>query len=168
MKNLFLIAIIVLGFSGVSFAADGVTATATSSATIITPITITKNADLNFGNLAVNATAGTVALPAAALATRVASGGVTLPAVNGTPTAAKFTVTGLAGSIYTISLPASIVLTSGLNTMTYTTSFSPASLGALTSGDNIIYVGGTLTVGASQLAGTYTNATDLVVRVDYN
>jgi hypothetical protein len=170
MKKLFLFAIVVLGFSAVSFGQLGVTDIASSSATIITPITIAKNVDLNFGNIAVNNQAGTVLLPAVTgTPTRVASGGVTLPAINGTVTAAKFTVTGLAGSTFTISLPASIELTSGTSDkMTYSTSISPTSPSILTGGTSIVYVGGTLVVGASQPAGTYTNASGLVVRVDYN
>jgi len=39
------------------------TASAPASATIVTPIGITKMVDMNFGNIAVKGTAGTVVLP---------------------------------------------------------------------------------------------------------
>ena len=75
--------------SGTAF--TQVTATATASATILAPIALTKTVDMNFGNLAVNATPGTIELsPASA---RTATGGVTfLPSNAGTITAASFEV----------------------------------------------------------------------------
>src|ERR1700760_237351 len=62
-------------------------ATASASANIVTPITIAKTVDMNFGNVAVSATtAGTTVLVPAG--TRTATGGVTLPAITGTVAAA--------------------------------------------------------------------------------
>ena len=64
MKNISKViatAAIAIAFSNSSFAQA--TATAAASATIITPITIVKNVDMNFGNVAVSASlAGTVVL----------------------------------------------------------------------------------------------------------
>jgi len=172
MKNLFLIALIVLGFSINSFAQTGVTDVASASASIITPITIQKNVDLNFGNLAVNATSGHVVLTPALATTRTPDGGVTLPPTNlGTISAAKFTVTGLAGSVFSINMPATIDLknsSDATKTMTLHTSFSPATGSTITGGSIFLYVGGTLDVNGSKLAGSYTNTTELIVRVDYN
>src|SRR5512133_3062167 len=89
---------------GLAFSANilAQTATATASATIVTPISIAKNAlgDLNFGSIAVTAVAGTVALPASATPTRIAAGGCSLPAVIGTVAAATFTVTGQPNATY--------------------------------------------------------------------
>jgi hypothetical protein len=145
-----------------------VTATATTSATIITPIAISKSVDMNFGNVAVSPTiAGTVQLSTGN--TRTASGGVTLPAVGGTVSSAKFTVTGVAGSTYSISLPASVSLVNGANTMTVNAFTStPSGTGALAGGTQDILVGATLNVAAAQAAGLYTNTTGLVVTVNYN
>src|SRR5664279_2048990 len=95
---LFAAIVLVSGFTTVS---AQVTATAIGSATIITPISIAKNVDMNFGNIAVSATAGSVVLTPAG--TRSIIGGVTLPAVAGTVTAAQFTVSGL--SLIHISEP---------------------------------------------------------------
>ncbi|MDP3436251.1 MAG: DUF4402 domain-containing protein, partial [Bacteroidales bacterium] len=99
--KIFTLAIIALGFSTASFAQ--VSATANASGTIVTPIAITKTVDLNFGNIAVSATGGTVILAPAG--TRTITGGVTLPANTGTVTAAEFNVTGQSGYTYSITLP---------------------------------------------------------------
>jgi len=167
MKNLLALAIIILGFSAVSFAQ--VSATATATTTIITPIAITKSVDMNFGNVASSVTAGTVVLPAAITPTRTITGGVTLPATAGTVAAAKFTVTGLAGYTYSIALsPATVTLTSGSNTMSAGTFTStPSTAGVLNSGTQDILVGATLNVGSSQAAGLYTS-TAFTVTVNYN
>jgi hypothetical protein len=166
MKKLFIIAVAVLGFSAATFAQ--VSATASTSATIITPIAISKSIDMNFGNIAVSPTIpGTVVLPTSG--SRTQTGGVTLPVTTGTVAAAKFTVTGLAASTYSITLPGTITLTSGANTMTVGSFTStPSSTGVLTGGTEDILVGATLNVAAAQAAGSYTNAAGLVVTVNYN
>jgi hypothetical protein len=164
--KIFTLAIIALGFSTASFAQ--VSATATASGTIVTPIAITKTVDLNFGNMAVSATAGTVILAPAG--TRTITGGVTLPANTGTVTAAEFNVTGQAGYTYSITLPTTpTTVASGANTMTVNAFTStPSSTGTLTAGAETIKVGATINVGANQAAGTYTSATPFTVTVNYN
>jgi hypothetical protein len=161
---LFAAIVLVSGFTTVS---AQVTATATGSATIITPIAISKTTDMNFGNVAVSATAGTVILTPAS--TRSITGGVTLPAVNGTVAAAAFAVTGLGASTYSITLPSTYTITSGANNMTVNAFTStPSGTGALTAGAQTVQVGATLNVAASQAAGTYVNATGFNVTVNYN
>ena len=91
--------------------AQGVSTTATATATIVTPLAIARNADLSFGDLAVNATPGTVALTAAAAPVRTPLGGVSLVTGATAITAARFTVTGASGAAYTIALPANGVVT---------------------------------------------------------
>jgi len=167
MKNLFLVAIAILGFSAASFAQ--VQATATTSARIITPIAISKSVNLDFGAVAVSpTTAGTVVLVPAG--TRSKTGGVTLPVTTGTVSAAKFTVTGLDLSTYSIALPGDITLSDGASHEMIVGTFTstPSSTGVLSSGTQDIFVGATLNVGAAQAAGLYTNAADLVVTVNYN
>ena len=167
MKNLLALAIIVLGFTATSFAQ--VTATASTTATIITPIAIEKDVDMNFGNIAVSPTlGGTVVLPTSGARTK--TGGVTLPVVTGTVSAASFTVTGEGNSTYSITLPSSaITLTSPSGTMTVENFVStPSNTGALNNGSQEVKVGATLNVGAAQPAGTYTNESSLFVTVNYN
>jgi len=170
MKNgtkLAFAAIALIGFSSSSFAQA--TATATATATIVTPISITKTVDMNFGNVAVQtATGGTVIMTPAGV--RTPSGGVTLPAVFGTVTAASFTVNGQGTYTYAITLPATATtLTSGANTMTATVFTStPSATGALTAGTQTLNVGATLNVAAAQGAGLYVSGTPFSVTVNYN
>ena len=168
MKKVLVLAIVVLGFAASSFAQ--VTATASTTATIITPIAITKTVDMNFGNIAVSPTlGGTVVLPTAG--SRTLTGGVTLPVVTGTVTAASFTVTGEGSSTYSITLPSSAITMNGPSSATMTVQnfvSNPSGTGTLSSGSQQIKVGATLNVTAAQAAGTYTNTSGLFVTVNYN
>ena len=164
--KIFTLAIAIIGFSATSFAQS---ATATATSTIVTPIAIAKTVDMNFGNVAVFGSAGTVVLAPAG--TRSATGGVTLPATSGTIAAAEFTITGQTGYTYSITLPSTATtVTSGSNNMTVTAFTSnPDGTGTLTSGTQTLKVGATLNVGASQAAGTYVSApTGFEVKVNYN
>ena len=171
MRNftkLFALAIVMIGLSSTtSFAQDD--ATATASATIITPITITKNVDMNFGNIAVQAgTGGTAVL--ATDNSRTRTSGVTLPTFStGSPTAASFTVEGEENYTYAITLPTTVTILNGVNEMDVDTFTSdPDATGVLTLGTQTLKVGATLHVAAGQAPGTYTNTTDLTVTVNYN
>jgi hypothetical protein len=172
MKKFFAFGILMLAFTASTFAQ--VSATASASATIITPIAINKTADMNFGNVASSTLAGTVVLtPAGARST---TGGVTLPTTAGTVTAAAFTVTGQADFTYSITLPAgATTITSGGNSMTVNVWASATNpVGAvLTGGTSTLTVGATLNVGASQAAGAYSSSNaggsgDFTVTVNYN
>lgn len=174
MKKLMKICLVIgtVLFAGNSLSAQNF-ATADAIATIVTPIAITNVTDLNFGNVAVDATPGTVAM-APATAVRTPGGGCTLPSTTGTVTAAEFTVTGEAGYTYSITLPAGVTtLTNGAAaTMTVDTwTSSPASPGTIGAGN--LFVAGTLHVGASQTPGLY-QATfvggtgEFTVTVNYN
>ena len=149
-----------------------VTASATATAIVVTPIGITKTVDMNFGNLAVSTSAGTVVLtPAGA---RSITGGVTLPANTGTVAAASFDVTGESNYTYSITLPSTdytLTRVSGSETMVVNTFVSTPTVGsggALTAGSQTLTVGATLNVSGSQVGGTYTNATGFDVTVNYN
>ena len=159
--------VLIISCAGTSF--GQATATATATATIVTPISISKNADMSFGNIAVaSGSGGTVVL--ATGGTRSSTGGVTLPATAGTVTAASFTVNGTGSYTYTISLPTSVTLThsGGVETMSAGTFTSnPSGTGTLSSGTQNIAVGATLTVAAAQLAGVYTSG-NFNVTVNYN
>jgi len=169
MKNLFLIALIVLGFSAVSYG-QGDTKTATSSATIVTPISLTKVTDMNFGNIAVNATTGgTVVLAPAG--TRSATSGVTATAaLGGTITAAVFTVGGDNNHTYAITLPSGDhEIKKGSDIMQVNTFVSiPSGTGILSSGTQTLSIGATLNVSPAQASGLYVSTTPFEVKVDYN
>ncbi len=147
------------------------TATASATATIVTPIDISKTADMDFGNVAVHAsTGGTVVLAPAG--TRTSTSGVTLPATAGTVTAAAFTVSGQASYTYAITLPTGTtqIEDANSNTMDITLfTSSPATTGVLSSGGTqALTVGATLTVVGGQAAGVYTTGSDFSVTVNYN
>ena len=161
--------VVLAGFATSSFAQA--TATASASANIITPISIVKNIDMNFGNVAVSGSlAGTVVLSPAGGRTTGGAGGVTLPSTIGTVAAASFTVSGQASYTYAITLPSSCTITDGTNNMTVNAFTStPSSTGTLSSGGvQTLTVGATLNVSAAQHANAYTNATGVPVTVNYN
>jgi hypothetical protein len=170
MKKLSIIFSVIALFTITSVTVNAqVTATATATGTIVTPIAITNSGDMNFGNVAVSATGGTVVLDPAS--TRTVTGGVTLPAVPGTVTAAHFDITGTADYTYSITLPSTATtVTSGTNTMTVDAFTSnPGSTGTLNAvGTQTVDVGATLNVSALQAAGTYISGTPFDVTVNYN
>jgi len=167
-----IIAIIAVSIAISSSASAQETASATSSSTVITPISITKNIEMNFGNIAVSSTAGTVIL--APDNTRTKTDGVTLPQTEGTVSAAKFTVNGQADFMYDITLPSTdltLTETAGQSETMVVNAFTSTpgeTAGVLTNGSEEVFVGATLNVNATQLAGTYTNATGFNVTVNYN
>jgi hypothetical protein len=157
--------------SATNSASAQATAHASASATIVTPITISKTADLHFGNVAVSASNnGTVILAPAG--TRTSTGGVTLPATAGTPAAAAFTVSGEANYTYAITLPTgniTLVNPSNVQMDAGTFTSSPALTGTLSAaGSQTLTVGATLEVDAAQAPGTYTTTTNFDVTVNYN
>lgn len=158
--------IALLGFTTGSFAQ--VSATATATATIVAPIAITKTVDMNFGNVAASTLAGDVILLPDN--SRTFTGGVRLPVVQGTITAASFTVSGEGTNTFAITLPTTdLVLSSGVsNTLIVNTFTSTPSLtGTLAAGTQTVTVGATLHVGASQAPGVYTSG-NFTVTVNYN
>lgn len=110
---------------------------------------------MNFGNLLAGATSGTIILSTDGL--RTASGGVSLPAVSGTVSSAKFVVNAT-HKFRLISIPTSITLTrvGGGGTMTVNTFTSVPALNANNnSGIQEIRLGARLNVPANQASGQY-------------
>ena len=152
-----------------------VSATATATATIVTPISISNTADMNFGNIAVSATGGTVLLSPAG--SRTPTGGVMLPVTaTGTVTAASFTVSGIGTYTYAITLPVADVLltepTTSATMIVNAFTSDPSTTGTLggtvaNTGTQTLNVGATLNVSASQPAGVYVSA-PFTVTVNYN
>ena len=140
------------------------TASADATATIITPIAISaENDGLAFGNIIASTTEGTVTVDFADARTQ--TGGATFPTVPGTIRSAEFKVTGLAEAAFSITLPSDgdVVLTGAGDDMELS-GFAHNSDEELDGdGENIFKVGATLTVNASQAAGTYSGEFDVIV-----
>ena len=161
-------ALFLMGF-GISAKAQ-VSASATAGVTIVTPIAITKTVDMNFGNVAVSASSGTVILDTDG--NRSLTGGITLPTTAGTVTSASFAVTGAANYTYSITLPSTdVTLTkAGGGATMLANSFTsfPSTVGTLNaSGEQTLKVGATLNVLGNQSAGQYISS-GFNVTVNYN
>jgi len=148
------------------------TATANASATIVSPISISKTEDLSFGNLAVDASGGTVILDASLAATRTSAGagGVSLPSITGTVSAATFVVSGQADFTFDVNvLNPNIVISNGTDNMSVENFTTSAGAGTLNSaGTQTVYVGADLIVNGSQAPGVYTSSAPFTVLVNYN
>ncbi len=145
------------------------TATASTTAVLITPISIVKTTDMHFGTVAASGVAGTVILDYDD--GRTATGGISLPAGSTLQKTAVFEVTGEGTSGFSISIPGSPITLIGSVSGSMTVSDFTSDLGAssaLVGGAKTIKVKATLNVDAGQVAGTYTNASDLFVTVNYN
>jgi hypothetical protein len=172
MKKIKLLFLLTAGFTTNAF--SQATATASVTATIIAPITITNALDMNFGNVVVQSggasTSGTVVIAPAGTRTRTA--GVSLPSTTGTFTAASFTIEGTSGYAYAITIPSTgytITKATTFEKMTVSAfTSSPSSKGILTGVSETLNIGATLNVAAGQVPGVYTNATGFDVTVNYN
>lgn len=129
-------------------------------------ITISNTQALAFGKF-VAGSGGSVTVNAASGA-RSASGGVLLVASGG-GTVAQFNITGDPNAAYAVTLPADDVVTitiaGGGSTMAVSSFVSsPAPTGTLDGGGaQILKVGATLTVGASQAVGNYSGTFSVIV-----
>lgn len=138
--------------------AQQASATANARGVVLSPLTLTKVSDLDFGTVSASAVAGNVTVDANS-GFRTVGGGVT--AVPSSPTRAEFT--GLAQAAATVQLslvpPTGNVLVSGVNSVAVN-SMSFDSAGTVrvvpAGGSFTAYVGGDFGIAANQPNGTYT------------
>lgn len=162
--TIILTGVILMALTSVNVFGQGSAATesATATARIIIPIQLENTQGLVFGNIASSASIGTVTISPSG--TRSHSGGVT-PSVIGAFNNAIYTATGEPNATYTITLPASITISSGGNNMTvngFTSDPTPTgTLGA--GGTQTINVGATVNVGANQATGNYSGTYDVTI-----
>jgi len=156
-------------------------ASAAIGATMVTPISIAKNSDMSFGVLASSVTGGTVAMDSSS-GNIHPSAGVT--AISGTPTTCSFTVTGDGGHSFSIGYSSTSITLSDGSSHLMTLDLTKPNTGSLptaanlagttgTSGTYTWNIGGTLTIPASQVAGSYNNTNTsgsgaFTVTVNYN
>jgi hypothetical protein len=167
-----LIAITVSTIASVTGANAQSTAIASTTATLITPISISKVTDLNFGTIASSDAEGAAVVGLANVATL--SGGLTSPDASAGATTASFTVTGETTSTFDVTIPTQFTISNGTNTLAVTAITADVEEGtsALVGGTKTINIGATLTVPANTAAGTYVNDgaanSGLYVTVNYN
>jgi hypothetical protein len=153
-----------IGISSGSYAAcTGASCTANPvTATVYTPITITKSHDLVFGKFSPGASTGSINDAAST------TGGVT-PITDATRGAASFSVSGNVSSAYTVtSVPATVTLTGPGPSMIATLTLVGGTSRTLNgSGADTITIQGSLAVAgsATQTAGNYSGTYD--VNVNY-
>lgn len=158
MKHISLIALAVALLPGLAMAAstDG---TGHADAKIVTPVTVSEDAHLNFGTMLGQANTVTVSTGGV----RSATTGSALVNDNNTPTAGTFTVTGPNSQPITVSLPANVQVTSGSDHMTISNLTNDAGSALDSSGQMTIKVGGSLAVSANQPEGDYTGTYTITV-----
>ena len=163
MKTIALATIIALTAAEPAFAGPTATATGTASATIVAPIVLTHPAgsSLNFGRIT-RGTGGTVTVSAA----DVGSVDSDVSMVPGSTAAAdSFAVAGDASRSFSVTTSSGTV-TSGGNSLTFTTTPSAATGTLTAAGTASFTVGGTLTVSGTAAAGAYTGT--YTATVTYN
>jgi len=141
---------------------NSATASANASASIVSAISIVRNVDLDFGQVVAGGSPGTVVMTP--VGSRSATGGATLGSFS-SAAAASFTVSGDPDAAYSITLPISATLTSGGDTMILNNLTSnPSGAGVIGGGGSqVLNVGGTLQVGASQPSGAYSGSFNVMV-----
>ena len=168
--KLALLAAMAVVSAGVATSSQAASATATASGTVVTPITIAAAGNLAFGSFARGA-GGSVTVSTSGV--RATTG----PILMGTATssAARFNINGTAAATYSITHSGSTVLTNTTGTGGETMAlakFSDLTAGNATSGTldaagaQSLYVGGALTVAATQASGLYVGT--VIATVEYN
>jgi hypothetical protein len=148
------------------------TATASADAEILAALSINVNPALNsldFGTVAIGNIGAPAALVVPPTAAPALAGCSAQVFCGGTATAPQFTIDGQPAEVVDITIPATVTLTSGGNSMTvgsFTTSLGGTQATLDGAGDASFYLGGTLTIAPTQAAGVYTG--NIVVSVAYN
>ena len=140
--------------------------TATVEANIVSSINIVARNGIVFGDISASSISGTVSIDTSG--SRTATGGVTInTSTSGLP--ANFEVSGDPNGLYNITLPLSIVITSGAGDSMTVDNFSstPDTNGQLdVGGTQDMSVAARLNVGSFQPFGTYSGV--MSTTVEYN
>ena len=162
---------VAIGLSGYAMnaSATDIVGGADASVDIIAPMTLVQTTAMYFGNVSPDtAVSTTVVLDNANGVTSPPAGGGERAGMSGVPLSGLFTVGGVNGASYAITLPAAPVALGAMSLGTFvglSASTSSATGGTLGPGDTFT-VGATLTIPGGQAAGNYT--TTYPVTVNYN
>lgn len=143
----------------VSNAAYAATEQAQATVDVLTAVAIVVDSPLNFGVVAASAAGGTVAVAASGAAQPVGTGVVPISGGN----AGAFRVTqGTNGALINLAASNPTPLTSGANQIVLSgLTLSANSITFNSAAITPIYVGGTISLGANQPAGTYNGTFDV-------
>ncbi|WP_397594761.1 DUF4402 domain-containing protein [Sphingorhabdus sp.] len=149
----------VLAASMASNAAYAATEQADATVQVLAAVQLSAVSDLNFGVVAASAVGGTVTLAPTASAVPVGSG--VIPISGGS--AASFQVTQATnGEAIALSVGNPTPLTSGANSIPLSgLTLSNSSILFNSASLQTVYVGGTISLGANQTAGTYVGSFDV-------
>jgi hypothetical protein len=147
--------------TSIAHAQNSSTATASGSATIIQPISASATSPLAFGTIVKPSDASTATVAVDNSGTRSITGAA---AALGSATAAGFAIVGEGGSAYNVTVPSSIDLVSGTNTLVVTTSNNSGGSGILggagasigSTQTNTFGVGGSFNISNGTASGAYT------------
>ena len=151
MKKLLLSAIVILGFTAVSFGQS--TAKANAQAVLLTPLTINSSQSMDFGILGAVQTDGSATIDVAGLLSVT-----NVNKVSGTPKQAIFNVAGEPSQAISVTLPTTstvIALSTGgaspstLNLSSFTNDLPSSPLQLNSFGNLVINIGATLSVPAN-------------------
>ena len=161
-----LCAALALAAPGAAIAAAPVTSSSNAQIGVLSPVSVIKDSDLNFGTVVTAATAGTVVLnPVNGSLTT--TGGLTATGTGAH--AAVFTSTGSKNSVVIIRLPTAAITmkrAGGTETVTASTwTVDGATTRKIPANQTFDFaVGATLNVGAAQVPGTYVGTFQITVQ----
>lgn len=162
MKNLLAAGLVSLVATTAVYA-DGLSDTATATATVqfVTPLSITKTADLGFG-IVISGPGGNIFISPAGDQYRN-----NVEVLPGNVSAAQFVVAGEPNRSYSLMLPESGSVTNGTDTLplyTFSSTLGEANTGILSAtGSQTVGVGGNVGIGPNQAPGVYTGTFDVTV-----
>lgn len=166
-KTITVIAASVLAVSlpGIAYAQSSASASATGSTTIVQPITITKTADLSFGRLVKPVMGSGEVFLAESVDTLDVEGGVF---ALDTASRAKFTIEGEGGQAVSVSVPATLTMSKGADTIDLAllpdlASAITLSGSAGTAGSASLNVGGIFNLRSDQATGVYSGSFTVTV-----
>lgn len=159
LLKLFFVAVMLL----LPYAIKAQVQTTTAGANIVAPLTLTETSDMHFGTLSVNNSPGAVVLTPGNV--RTSTGGVSLSSATPTHRVAAYGVTGQGTLSYVITLPTSVTIQQGPNSMVVNnfTTNKAGNIGTLSAGVDSFNLGATLQVSASQATGEYSGTFNVIV-----
>jgi hypothetical protein len=155
-----------IAMTGTAYAQSQATQSTTGSTRILQAISISKQADLDFGRI-VRPSSGSSTIQLTAGGVRSVTSGNAALANGGTVSAAAYTVTGEGGQSFSITPDATFNMVNGANSIEVTPTASAAT-GALSgsigsSGTANFTVGGSFTITNTTVTGDYSGSFNVVV-----